>query len=936
MASDLAAQGSLGNLIKDENGIILARWYGIARVDDEGQPKPLGFKMVPGLTELVRDSGTGQIVDMRNVPIGGDREELGESFARWWEKNGVGSPQVLLTEPEEGMNVEGDDLDSIRSSMDEMGRPSVNFDLTNDGGVHMGDFTWAHKPGSEGEYRMAIVLDNQIHTAPTIQEPIYGSGRITGSFTQKEVNDLVINLRSGKIDVALNKNPISKQFIESALGQELKEKGIYSIGFSFILVLVFMIVYYRFSGVVAALALLLNVLMIMAFLMAIQQSLTLTGLAGLVLTVGMSVDANVLIFERIREELDRGAALRMAIRNGFDKATTTIIDANVTTLITAIVLYVIGTEQIKGFAVTLILGILISMFTAVYCSRVVFDIWERKRWVAKLSMARIFSKTNVNFIRLQVLAGILSICLIGIGIGAMFLLGPKILNHDLRGGSTIRIVFSEPPADGRDEVLAALPTDYEVDGELIEFSVSKLLSPEHPDCVFKIDSNLPTYDGEGDSPYEQLDALLARVFDGKLALLHVDIGSTKVVEKSGNAKAPGIGMQRPTLPQIVSAIGWLNPAVILIAGPQDQAAKTDEAKPAKPADKVQDPASVESANDKKQDAGVGKKAQAAEKTDAQSGGDLTTQQPEVPVQLPKQVTTSTELKFRYAISGKALGSLLLDAAQREDVPLEESQLKLSTDDAEPGAPVGGVLSDKWTVEMKVPKADDASRILSNWAGTYNNLPYFPTISGVGGQVARETQLQALAAIFASFLGIIAYVWIRFQNVAFGVAAVVALIHDVLIVLGAIALSHFVASYLGFIGIEKFKISLPVVAALLTLIGYSLNDTIVVFDRIREVRGKRTELTADIINVSISQTLSRTILTALTTFIVVFILYWSGGDAIHGFAFALVIGIIVGTYSSIFIASPILLWLMNRVGLNPGAPIETADDIAGKLAKTRTA
>ena len=165
-------------------------------------------------------------------------------------------------------------------------------------------------------------MDDQVHNWATLNDTIQRSGRITGNFTRKEVDDLIISLRSGNIDVALNDNPISKTFIESDLGQELKEKGLFAIGISFVIVLLFMIFYYRFAGVVAALALLLNLLFILALVMAIQQPLTLTGLAGLVLTVGMSVDANVLIFERIREELDKGAALRMAIRNGFDKATT--------------------------------------------------------------------------------------------------------------------------------------------------------------------------------------------------------------------------------------------------------------------------------------------------------------------------------------------------------------------------------------------------------------------------------------------------------------------------------------------------------------------------------------------------------------------------------------------------------------------------------------
>ena len=178
--------------------------------------------------------------------------------------------------------------------------------------------------------------------------------------------------------------------------------------------------------------------------------------------------------------------------------------------------------------------------------------------------------------------------------------------------------------------------------------------------------------------------------------------------------------------------------------------------------------------------------------------------------------------------------------------------------------------------MDLARKDDAEKIVNEWANNFNQRAYFPTTSGVGGQIAKQTQFQALAAIVASLLGIIAYVWIRFQNVAFGLAAVVALIHDVLVVLGAIAISHYAAGSLGFLGIENFKISLPIVAALLTIIGYSLNDTIVVFDRIREVRGKRADITEDMINTSISQTLSRTILTSVTTFIVVGILYWFGG------------------------------------------------------------
>ena len=959
LAKEQAANGILGRQVKDSEGTVIARWYNLARVDGDDKTGVLPIKMVPPSTSLIRDSATGQIV--YNYKVGNTEENAGVVFANWWGENQSGTPQILLVEPTDETRVEGKNLTGIRSGMDEVGMPSINFGFDDDGALAMGNFTSDHSPNSNGDkYRMTIVLDNHAHTAPTINEAIYGSGRITGNFSQEEVQDLIINLRSGKIDVALNKNPISKQFIESELGEELKSKGIYAISFSLLLVLVFMIIYYRFCGIVATLALLLNLLFIIALVMAIQQPLTLTGLAGLVLTVGMSVDANVLIFERIREELNRGAALRMAIRNGFDKATTTIVDANVTTLITAIVLYVIGTEQIKGFAVTLILGILMSMFTAIYCSRAMFDIWERKRWLTSLGMAKIVGNHKINFLGKRALAGLLSVVLIGTGIAAMFLLGPKILNHDLRGGSTIRVVFDEAPDGGRDAVLAELPTDFEVNGENIEFSVSKLVSTENPDCVYKIDSNLPVYDGEGEAPYEELDDLLSRVFAGKLSLLHVDVADTIIVSDAGVA-TPDTSMVLPRVNQFFSAMSLMRPYVLLT--PQEETPVIDvpaletpvvetpavqtpvvEAPavqtpvvetPAFETPVVEAPAVTAPAVQADPPAGATQETEESqfgvdENTEAAEG--LSSKPPQAAEGAipgaPRQLTAATDLKFKFPIGGKALRTLLIEAARVGDIPLEDSQLVLKTPDAEPGESTNGVMSKTWTAEMRVPNKDSASSILNNWAGNYNDKPYFPTLSGVGGQIARETQFQALAAIIASLLGIIAYVWIRFQNVAFGLAAVVALIHDVLIVLGAIAISHFVAGYLGFIKIEEFKISLPIVAALLTIIGYSLNDTIVVFDRIREVRGKRPELNADIVNTSISQTLSRTILTSLTTFIVVFILYWFGGDAIHGFAFSLVIGVIVGTYSSIFVASPVLLWLMNRVGLSPGEPGKDED---GKLA-----
>ena len=226
---------------------------------------------------------------------------------------------------------------------------------------------------------------------------------------------------------------------------------------------------------------------------------------------------------------------------------------------------------------------------------------------------------------------------------------------------------------------------------------------------------------------------------------------------------------------------------------------------------------------------------------------------------------------------------------------------------------------KWTVKVKLPETV-ARRLFDGVAEYVSHQPYFPSSSTIGSRVAGQMQQQAVLALLFSLICIVAYIWLRFQRVVYGLAAVVALVHDVLVTLGVIALSAYLSLIPGFqevLLIDPFKIGLTVLAAFLTIIGYSLNDTIVVFDRIREVRGKAPRLTSAMINDSINQTLSRTLLTSLTTLIVVVILYFGGGQGIHAFAFALVIGVMVGTYSSIFVASPFLYWLAGSEGKREG-------------------
>jgi SecD/SecF fusion protein len=222
------------------------------------------------------------------------------------------------------------------------------------------------------------------------------------------------------------------------------EQGVWSMTVSTILVLLFMVFYYRFAGIVACLALLANILFVVATMLMFEAAFTLPGLAGLVLTVGMSVDANVLIFERIREEMARGASLRMAIRNGFSRATTTIVDANLTTLITGVVLYVIGTDQIRGFAVTLILGIIMSMYTAIFCSRLIFDIAERTGWLKQLSMMKLMTSTNWKFMNKWAPAALTSLVIVALGVAAIIGRGRDMLNIDFTGGTSVYFVLDEP------------------------------------------------------------------------------------------------------------------------------------------------------------------------------------------------------------------------------------------------------------------------------------------------------------------------------------------------------------------------------------------------------------------------------------------------------------------------------------------------------------
>jgi SecD/SecF fusion protein len=593
----------------------------------------------------------------------------------------------------------------------------------------------------------------------------------------------------------------------------------------------------------------------------IKAHLTLAGLAGLVLSVGMAVDANVLIYERMREEQERGAALRMAIRNGFGRAMATIIDSHCTTLITGLVLFVIGTDQLRGFATTLVLGLLLNLFTAVYCSRIVFDIAERQHWLTRLNMMHIFGKTNFDFVKWMPRWMAISVTAIVVGMGAAvareagWLGGAGLFGIDFTGGTAVQVVFNKPTE-------IKLVREKVTEAKLPDVSVSAVASANAADhdTHFNIDTS---YQGEaksGDekSNIEAIKALkdkLKTIFAGQLKMYSMEITSLAAASPEGAESAVPDSKSDSAI-DAAAKNDATSKGALAKSDTKSAAAKADAAKPA-----------------------VSKETAAAE------------------------AGTLAKLHFPDSINYASLETMLNEARAAAQLPEAVFDLSSPDPDYTPGS---SITVQNWDVRISLPR-EQTEKLLSTVQQQLAETPVFPSANNIGGKVAGDTETTAYYALAVSNVLVAAYIWIRFQNLIFGLAAIVALIHDVFIAVGALALSYWLAGPLGFLQVDPFKISLEVVAALLTIVGYSINDTIVVFDRIREIRGKSPDLNATMINQAVNQTLSRTILTSGTVFLVTFILYFFGGEGVHAFAFAMMIGVLTGTYSSVFIAAPILLW-----------------------------
>lgn len=560
---------------------------------------------------------------------------------------------------------------------------------------------WKRLTGRNVGKPVAVVLDSYVYTAPTVQGEIpNGRSVITGQFSDEEADDLANILKAGSLPAPTR--IVEEAIVGPTLGREAQRQGIASMLAGLAIVILFMIAYYSRGGIIANIALLFNIFFIVGILAQLGAALTLPGIAGIVLTIGMSIDANVLIFERIREELRNGAGVMAAIKAGYGKAFSSIVDANVTTLLTGVILYALGQGPVKGFAITLIIGICCSFFSAVYITRVIVTFLTKRGDQSKISFATPFSKgllskTNIDFLGRRRIAYLVSASIIAVGVVVLSTSGLN-LGVDFKGGRSYVVAFSQP----------VTATDLKTD-------------------------LITAFDNEG----------------------------TEVKTYGAN--------------NIV------------------------------------------------------------------------------------KVTTS------YRVN---------DESEEADNDVKERL-------------INGISGAKGM--QFVTNAEEMPE--NTFAIVGNNK--------VGATIADDIRNSSYRAVIFSLLAIFFYILVRFNRWQYGLGAVVALFHDVLMVLSAYA----IAGLLGF----SFEADQVFIAAMLTVVGYSINDTVVVFDRIRETMTTRVKHTRfENFNLSVNQTINRTLITSVTTLIVVLVLLIFGGEVLRGFSFALLIGILVGTYSSVFIATPTVL------------------------------
>jgi SecD/SecF fusion protein len=831
-------------------------------------------------------------------------------------------------------------------------RPAVDFQLNARGGAFFQNLT-----ENNLKQQLCIVLDDTAISQAIIQSKIRDRGQITGDFTPERVQYIVSTLQAGSLPARLMEPPLMIKSIGPSLGETNRTMGTNAAIYGLIAVVVVMLGYYLFAGFVADLAVAMNLLLVLGMMSALQATFTLPGIAGLILTVGMAVDANVLIFERIREELERGASLRMAVKLGYEKAFSTIFDANITTLITCVILGYVGSEEIKGFALVLGIGITTSMFTALFVTRLIITHLWVNRGKKTLPMLQLIRRPNIDWLAKRRTFWPISIVLGALGL-TLVIVQPadRQLDIEFLGGTSAQIEFRKNAIPDNDEEVRLTIADTADTGAVgwLAKAADRLGSAS----VAKLDDSYFEVTGTGLSGLE-LAALLEA--EPELAeqleagsLTHSDnavqlrtrsrdvLDDNDVVTETIHLKVEDINAA------VVRAADYARAASRRLASArvqtvEDAVAADDDAKDTfeivttETSKKLVQAALVKAFGERlniqapipfrlvttpEQDPPGAIAIEAAEGGDGELLlGDLAGVDSEAVFDVTAMrggvamVFELTDRGYSTAEITQRIDSMRLQPDYDSYKQRTFAVFGLTSAGTGPdGNPAfskiavavydENVLStedpDKWVVDVALPEL----RLMSD---ALNSEQTLRKVAQFAPQIAGQATNQAVLAILLALAAIVAFIWIRFGSMQFGLAAIVALVHDVTIALGLVTATYWLhQTFLGpILGITDIKIDLAMVAAFLTIIGYSLNDTIVVFDRIRENRGKLATLSPQIMNTSINQCLSRTIMTSLTTFVVVLVMYIFGGAGIHGFSFALIIGVVVGTYSSVAIAPPLL-------------------------------
>ncbi len=847
---------------------------------------------------------------------------------------------------------------------DERGLAAISFQFDPVGANYFGELTGSHK----GQ-QMAVILDGEVYSAPSIKSRISDKGIITGQFTPDEQSRLVRTLISGMLPGRLVEKPVSERLISASIGTDNVQRSLTAGLIALAIVTIFMICYYMITGVIADIALLTNILFVLAAMVSFGATFTLAGVAGVILTIGMAVDANILINERIREELANSrTSLRLAIRNAYDRVRRTIIDANLTTLLTALVLLWVGNDEVKGFGITLTLGLLLNMFTSLFITRVILQAVTAEKGELRRMFNLNLTEIGPPLFLIALVGGIIWLFDVhGMwGMLAFFalivcqLIAGAILIFALRGlrrGFAVRFKSPLPMLQAVRKAnvdwVKKKTVFWIISSVLMLFSLFALvmrgvLSDEiygiefRPGVLIQMNLQKPMSVTEARDRVRQVapELIQARRPDLGRSFAVASVVGVGDPTEAGGSKYLSYLVQLSTAKRADTGAAAEDKELIRPEAGEASRQVDEVAKELTKAFMLSREKDGENyaalAADLKDGTWLDKR-----KASKVGSADLKFEPVNFGVKLPDnwriRDAMSTEgmgPKYRLydggvrlyfdrltpALTTKEIGDRIRLFTRKEDVLADFPDLFHNLEyvvfphgQADKEAPVSRFeVVAKWMGGQlrgarRITFLKGINQVVTM---SLAREEAFPLQQSVDPYIAQDSKTKAIWAIVLSLAAIIAYVWIRFGRITYGLAAVLALAHDVIIAAGMVCLAGWIVQWTGTqpFWLKDFKIDLPMVAAFLMIVGYSLNDTIVVFDRVRENRGRLGEHSPEVINASINQNLGRTIMTSLTTLMVVVVMYIWGGEAIRGFNFAIIIGVIVGTYSSIAIASPLLLGL----------------------------